>query len=169
MLATQKILTVDDDALCLCGSTLAYQNCCKLYHTGEKLPATAEQLMRSRFTAYAMHNGEYLQATWEANKRPKRIDFSKETVQWLRLEIIQVKKGTVKDDKGIVEFNAFYVLAGQEAVMNEISRFKKIANRWFYVDGMVKSVAKLNQTAVQSRNALCGCGSGKKFKRCCAN
>ncbi len=170
MLATQKKLIHDDETLCLCGSTLPYQTCCKLYHSGEKFPATAEQLMRSRFSAYARHDSDYLRLTWDAHKRPKHIDFSKETVQWLRLEIIATKKGGAKDERGIVEFKAFYSLAGQEAVMQEISRFKKIANRWFYVDGVVKSVANTaNQATSQNRNALCDCGSGKKFKRCCAS
>ncbi len=153
--------------LCLCGSTLTYLSCCKPYHYGEKWPATAEQLMRSRFTAYALRNSDYLQATWASSKRPAQIDFSKETVEWLRLEIVSVKKGGLKDDKGVVEFKAFYVLDGHEAVMNEISRFKKVAHRWFYLDGVVKSIGQVNQPLAQGKNAPCTCGSGKKFKRCC--
>ncbi len=152
---------------CLCGSTLEYQNCCGLYHSGEKTPQTAEALMRSRFTAYAMHNGDYLKATWDVGKRPAEIDFSKDTAQWQRLEIVSLKKGGVNDDKGVVEFKAYYVLEGEECVMNEISRFKKVAGRWFYLDGVVKSIGKVNKTADQGKNALCSCGSGKKFKRCC--
>lgn len=123
--------------------------------------------MRSRFTAYAMHNGNYLQETWDVSKRPAEIDFSKDTAQWQRLEIVNLKKGGVNDDKGVVEFKAYYVLEGEEYVMNEISRFKKIAGRWFYLDGVVKSIGKTNQTTDQGKNALCSCGSGKKFKRCC--
>jgi SEC-C motif domain protein len=153
---------------CLCGSPLNYQQCCGLYHSGVKTPATAELLMRSRFSAYALHNADYLQASWDSNKRPKHIDFSKDTTQWLRLEIISVKKGQLNDEKGIVEFKAYYLLDGEESVMNEISRFKKVAGRWFYFDGVVKSIANVNQTNNQGKNALCSCGSGKKFKRCCS-
>lgn len=152
---------------CLCGSNLDYQNCCGLYHSGEKTPLTAEALMRSRFVAYAMHNGDYLKATWDVNKRPAAIDFSKDTAQWQRLEIVSVNKGGINDDKGVVEFKAYYVLEGKEGVMNETSRFKKVAQRWFYLDGVVKSIGKTNQTANLGKNALCSCGSGKKFKRCC--
>jgi SEC-C motif-containing protein len=153
--------------LCLCGSGLNYQNCCGLYHSGEKSAATAEILMRSRFTAYAMCNGDYLQATWDNSKRPPQIDFSKDTAQWQRLEIVDVKKGAANDEKGIVEFKAYFQQDGEEMVMHEISRFKKTASRWFYLDGVVKSVGKVNQTNSQGKNALCSCGSGKKFKRCC--
>ena len=156
-----------EQSCCLCGSNLPYSQCCGLYHTGEKIPATAETLMRSRFTAYAMHNGEYLQKTWDATKRPAQIDFSKDTAQWLRLEIIDVKKGGVQDEKGVVEFKAYYLLDGEESVMHEISRFKKVAGRWFYLDGVVKSIAKAHETQNLGKNALCSCGSGKKFKRCC--
>ena len=152
---------------CLCGSELAYSECCGQYHRAEKMPQTAENLMRSRFTAYAMHNGDYLTATWDTSKRPAEIDFSKDTSQWQRLEIISLKKGGIADDKGMVEFKAYYVLEGEECVMNEISRFKKVAGRWFYLDGVVKSIGKVNQTSHQGKNALCSCGSGKKFKRCC--
>ena len=152
---------------CLCGSMLSYADCCGLYHRGEKIPATAEQLMRSRFTAYAMHNEAYLKQTWETSKRPIDIDFSKETAQWQRLEIVTLKKGGAHDEKGIVEFKAYYLLDGEECVMNEMSRFKKVAGRWFYLDGVVKSLGKINATLQQGKNALCRCGSGKKFKRCC--
>ncbi len=167
MLENKIVMSNQAQLPCLCGSILPYQQCCQPYHEGEKIPATAEQLMRSRFTAYAMRNIAYLQATWESSHRPEKIDFSKETVQWQRLEIVSVKKGGLKDEKGIVEFKAFYTLDGQEAVMNEISRFKKIAQRWFYLDGLVKSIGQVNQTNNQGKNAPCSCGSGKKFKRCC--
>lgn len=156
-----------EEQSCLCGSALDYKHCCGLYHSGGKTPQTAESLMRSRFTAYAMHNGDYLQATWDASKRPEQIDFSKDTAEWQGLEIVSVKKGGVNDEKGIVEFKAYYLLNGEESVMNEISRFKKVADRWFYLDGVVKSLGKINQTTNQGKNALCSCGSGKKFKRCC--
>jgi SEC-C motif domain protein len=152
---------------CLCGSGLDYQSCCGVYHSGAKIPPTAESLMRSRFSAYAMHNADYLITTWDTNKRPESIDFSKETAVWLRLEIVDAKKGGVNDDKGVVEFKAYFQQDGEEAVMHEISRFKKVSNRWFYLDGVVKSVGKVNQTVNQGKNALCSCGSGKKFKRCC--
>lgn len=152
---------------CLCGSTLDYQNCCGLYHSGAKTPQTAETLMRSRFTAYAMRNGAYLQTTWDASNRPETIDFSKDTAEWYQLEIVSLKKGGITDERGIVEFKAYYRLDGEELVMNEISRFKKNAGRWFYLDGVIKSVSKVNLTSNQGKNALCSCGSGKKFKRCC--
>lgn len=152
---------------CLCCSTVAYGECCQPFHTGEKIPVTAEALMRSRYTAYALHNGVYLQATWDVTKRPERIDFSKENIDWLRLEITETKKGGVKDNKGLVTFKAYYMQDGEEHVMNEISRFTKQSGRWFYLDGVIKSIGKVGLQTNTGKNAPCPCGSGKKFKRCC--
>ena len=123
--------------------------------------------MRSRYSAYVLRNGAYLQATWESTRRPGAIDLSRENIDWLRLEISEIKKGGIKDSKGVVAFKAFYSQDGEEHVMNEISRFTKINGRWFYLDGVIKSMGKVNQQTNQGKNALCSCGSGKKFKRCC--
>lgn len=125
--------------------------------------------MRSRFTAYARRNADYLLASWDAGKRPARIDFSKETAQWLTLQIVDCKKGSTKDSKGIVEFKAFYEQDGESYFMHEISRFVKTGQRWLYLDGVIKAAGKVEASSGAGRNALCACGSGKKFKRCCGN
>lgn len=123
--------------------------------------------MRSRYSAYALRNAAYLQETWDAAKRPKDIDFSKETIEWVRLEISETKKGAAKDSKGIVVFKAFYLDNGEEHYINEISRFTKVNGRWFYLDGVIKSIGKTSAQTNLGKNAPCACGSGKKFKRCC--
>ena len=157
-----------DAPLCLCGSHLTSDRCCKLLHDGIESAASAEALMRSRFTAYAQQNAAYLLATWDDSKRPNNIDFSKEgNVDWIRLEIVDCKKGSTKDNKGIVEFKAYYLMNGAEYTMHEISRFVKKDGKWFYLDGKVKSVGQVGHQVNQGKNAPCPCGSGKKFKRCC--
>ncbi|MGR9046411.1 MAG: YchJ family protein [Gammaproteobacteria bacterium] len=152
---------------CLCGSGLPYRQCCAPYHTGDNIPDTAESLMRSRFTAFALHNAAYLLSTWDAAARPVDIDISKDRAEWLRLEIVGTKKGGKHDSKGLVEFRAYFLQDGEEHVMHELSRFKKAGGRWFYLDGVVKSIGKVGLQTDQGRNAPCPCGSGKKFKRCC--
>ena len=152
---------------CLCGSSMTYSQCCEPYHVAEKNTVTAEALMRSRYSAYVLRDATYLQETWEQSGRPKLIDFSKETIEWLRLEITDVKKGTLKDTKGVVAFKAYFMQDGEECVMNEISRFTKLNGRWFYLDGVIKSMGKVDLQTNQGKNAPCACGSGKKFKRCC--
>lgn len=157
-----------NDSLCICGSGLDSAVCCARYHSGEQIAPTAEALMRSRFTAYALRNVDYMLGTWDSSKRPQGIDLSKEDgVVWTRLEIIGTKKGGEKDSKGLVEFKAYYTLNEEEYAMHELSRFVKKDGRWYYLDGQVKAVGKVGQQLNEGRNALCSCGSGKKYKRCC--
>ena len=137
------------------------------YHSGEKMPPTAEALMRSRFSAYALDQMAYIVSTWAGTVQPEKIDFSKENIMWTRLEIIGIKKGGAKDSKGVVEFKAFFMQDGEENVLHETSRFIKTNGRWLYMDGVVKSVGKIIHQANEGKNAPCPCGSGKKYKRCC--
>ena len=130
-------MTTSNSSLCPCGSNQNYAECCQLFHVGKYLPVTAEALMRSRYSAYVFKNSDYLLATWYKTTRPKQLDFSQDNTTWKKLEILNCKKGGAKDDKGRVEFNAFYVQDNEIRLMHEISRFKKIAGRWFYVDGVL--------------------------------
>ena len=165
-----KLLSEQPDIkTCLCGSTLNYSACCGRFHSGEHTPPTAEALMRSRFTAYAMRNVGYLQSSWDKSKCPAIIDFSKETATWQKLQIVNTKKGGQQDSKGIVEFKAFYSQDNGDYFLHEISRFVKTGQRWLYLDGVIKAAGKVNTAATGGKNALCACGSGKKFKRCCGS
>ncbi len=154
-------------ALCCCGSELLYKQCCHIYISGEKAAPTAEALMRSRYTAYVLHDSAYLMKTWDATKCPPSIDFSKDQAEWQQLEIITTKKGGIKDSKGLVEFKAYYFQDGKQHILKEVSRFKKDRGNWYYLDGVVKSIANNSQQPSQALNVPCSCGSGKKFKRCC--
>jgi SEC-C motif-containing protein len=124
--------------MCYCDLDTDYSQCCEPFHNGSQNAPTAQILMRSRYSAYVLQNADYLLTTWYKSTRPKEIDFSQENVTWQKLKILHAKKGDVKDDKGRVEFNAFYEQDGQSLVMHEISRFKKFGGKWFYVDGDVK-------------------------------
>ncbi|TDX84032.1 YchJ family protein [Epilithonimonas xixisoli] len=120
---------------CPCCSGKSYEDCCHLYHTKEKFPPTAEALMRSRFSAFAIPNGEYL---WETTSPGKRKFHNKKSLQewgeindWTKLEILD----TPSMNK--VEFQAFYTDEdGNPQVHHELSTFKTIQNRWYYVSGI---------------------------------
>nr|WP_272901721.1 YchJ family protein [Methylomicrobium sp. RS1] len=158
---------IDNLAPCLCGSGRSYDECCGIYICAKAMPFTAEALMRSRFTAYAQRNADYLRETWDSDKCPDSIDFSRETAVWQHLEIVDTKKGGPQDDKGLVEFKAYYLQDGEACVLHEVSRFVKKEGRWLYLDGVIKSLGKIGSTVNLGKNAPCPCGSGKKFKRCC--
>ncbi|MEQ1637469.1 MAG: YchJ family protein [Methylococcales bacterium] len=155
------------EMLCPCGSQITYSDCCSPYHTNAQVPPTALLLMRSRFSDFALHNTGYLLQTWAENTRPATLDLSDDPTVWQELKIVRTQKGGVGDRTGQVEFKAYYTLSGEQYVLHETSRFIKTQERWFYVDGVIKAAGLVALLEKQPKNALCLCGSGKKYKRCC--
>ncbi len=123
---------------CYCGSGQRYDECCEPYHLGQRQAQSAEALMRSRYSAFVVQHETYLLATWDAAKCPANLDFSNDSSNWQRLEIIRCHKGRENHGQGTVEFKAYYHQGGQDFVLHEISRFTKKQGVWLYVDGAVK-------------------------------
>lgn len=121
---------------CPCGSGKAYAACCDRLHAGESPAATAEALMRSRYSAYVLGLEPYLLATWHPSTRPASLDLAADTAtRWLGLD---VKRQQVQDEAhATVEFVARYRIGGRGHRLHEISRFVREGGRWFYVDGVV--------------------------------
>jgi len=90
--------------------------------------------MRSRYSAYATGQPDYVFRTWHPRTRP--VDISPvPDVTWVSLEILRTVDGGVSDDTGVVEFRAGYDSADGRQVLHETSRFERRAGRWVYVDG----------------------------------
>lgn len=123
-------------ALCSCGSSKLYADCCGRYVEGGEAAPTAEVLMRSRYTAYTLRREDYLQATWHPSTRPVQLGLAEEVpTKWLGLE---VKRHERQDaEHAIVEFVARYKVNGRAHRLHEAGRFVREAGRWFYVDGDV--------------------------------
>ena len=133
------IVTIPAGQLCPCCSSLAYAACCGPLVTGERLASTAEQLMRSRYTAYAVGAPEHVWRTWHPATRPEQVT-PDATTTWVRLTVLRVEGGGEDEEKGVVEFAARWRArsAGPGTVtgeLHEVSRFARRAGRWFYVDG----------------------------------
>jgi SEC-C motif-containing protein len=128
---------------CPCGGAEAYTNCCRILHRGETAAQTAEQLMRSRYSAYALKLIDYLVETTHPDKRPtglrQAISDWAEQVEFYRLEIISTRQGQATDKIGKVEFIAHYRRQGKEERFRELSRFKRYARQWVYLDGEISS------------------------------
>ncbi|MDA0772830.1 MAG: YchJ family protein [Cyanobacteria bacterium] len=122
---------------CPCGTKLEYQDCCELYHNGLTKPETAEQLMRSRYSAFAKKNEQYVLDTWHISKRSNEINLKKDLTWWLGLEILNTSLGQAGDTTGEVEFIASYRLRKKEYKLHERSSFVKEGEQWFYVDGVL--------------------------------
>ncbi|MGA9212050.1 YchJ family protein [Kaistella sp.] len=119
---------------CPCSSGKLYENCCQPFHLGKKNAPTAEALMRSRFSAFAIPNGEYLMETTLPKKRKlhhkKDLQEWGEINEWTKLEII--KTPTFNQ----VEFKAYYNDEnGKPQIHHELSDFQEIDQRWYYVSG----------------------------------
>lgn len=122
---------------CFCGNSKSYANCCEIAHKNSANAKTAEQLMRSRYSAFVLANGDYLMATHHKSTRPikekKNIVKWAKSVQWIRLEVLKTSKGSENDVEGIVTFNAYFFENGNVDVIHEKSAFVKENNQWFYL------------------------------------
>lgn len=128
--------SMNDPQTCPCGSGRAYAACCGQYIEGGRLPDTAEQLMRSRYTAYALARQDYLQKTWHASTRPADLGAAvTDAVKWLGLQIKRTRAGGAADTEGMVEFVARYKMHGKAERLHEASRFVREDGQWLYVDG----------------------------------
>ena len=119
---------------CPCGSGAAYAACCEPLHDGMRDAVTAEELMRSRYAAYAKCLADYLFRTWHPRTRPPNVTVDRD-VAWSGLELHDVVAGGGDDHEGEVEFTARYMRAGRPGALHERSRFERRAGRWFYLDG----------------------------------
>lgn len=170
---------------CPCGTDKEFSQCCEPFITGKALPQTAEELMRSRYTAYTIQNIDYIKQTLAPESQEDfDLQASKDWAQnakWMGLKILKTKKGTSEDKTGTVEFVATYNDGKDTLEHHEVSEFRKNKGRWFFVDGHAHTHKEgeshqhhhTQETVIRDspkvgRNDPCPCGSGKKYKKCCA-
>jgi SEC-C motif-containing protein len=125
---------------CPCDSGRKYKKCCGIFHKGA-LPKTAEQLMRSRYSAFAAANFKYIIKTthkqnpdytddikaWEDSI----VDFC-ETCEFKKLDILEFIDGK---DEAYVTFKASILCNGKDNSFCEKSRFYKVNGMWLYHSG----------------------------------
>ncbi|MFD3300774.1 YchJ family protein [Aquipseudomonas alcaligenes] len=145
---------------CPCGSGIALDDCCGKWHQGQPAPS-AERLMRSRYSAYTLGLIDYLVATTlpaqqAALDRDSMRAWSLGST-WLCLE---VEGSELIDTHAFVTFTARWHDGDGEHRHRERSAFVQQAGRWYFIDPTVPLKA--------GRNDPCPCGSGQKFKKCCA-
>lgn len=152
------------EVYCPCsGHSNLYAACCQPLHEGQSKATTAVQLMRSRYSAFVKHSIDYIVQTTAIGQQ-QQLDVSalKEwsvTTQWHHLDVLQHH---VHSDKrhAYVEFKAYFMQATQLQAHHETSAFVFVNGQWYFLDPTVE----LNY----SMKKPCICGSGKKFKACCA-
>ncbi|WP_063775876.1 YchJ family protein [Streptomyces odonnellii] len=135
----------------------AYGACCGRFHSGAATaatpstgttppgpvtppaavtPPTAELLMRSRYSAFAVGDEPYLLRSWAPATRPPGVDLDP-AVRWTGLEILETTDGTPFHTTGTVTFRARFTHRGKPGVLSERSRFARHEGAWVYVDGTV--------------------------------
>ena len=173
---------------CFCGSAQEFSSCCQPFLNQDAFPIAAEQLMRSRFSAYVLGNSQYIYDTYakssQAAQSVKEINDWANAYKWLALKIhsAEVINHMKRSPEQFVEFSAFYIVDETLCELRENSRFilevtehsNKQEPQWRYIDG---DIIKHSELVKIKRNALCPCNhyatswslkKGKKFKQCCA-
>lgn len=126
--------------LCPCQSSKKYKKCCKIFHEGA-LPKTAQELMRSRYSAFATNNAEYIMKT----THPSNSDFSENKSAWQSsiLEFthhtqfvgLDILNHDEKEQEAFVTFHAKLFQGDEECSFTEKSLFFKVDGQWLYHSG----------------------------------
>ena len=157
---------------CPCGANVPYAECCGPVITGARPAATAEELMRARYTAYTRAEIDFLTESLHPDAReghdPGLARAWAEDSEWHGLEILGTENGGPDDDAGTVEFAATYTYEGEFERYHEVAGFVREDGRWYFVEGR-RGVQRpvVHEGPKVGRNDPCPCGSGKKHKRCC--
>jgi SEC-C motif domain protein len=120
-----------DGLACPCGLGDDYAACCGRLHAGTPAP-TAESLMRSRYSAFALGDSGYLLRTWHPSRRPRVLSLDP-ALRWTRLAILDTRDGGLFDATGTVQFRATYLEQGKRGVLAETSEFVRHDKRWTYL------------------------------------
>lgn len=156
---------------CHCGRAASYADCCQKIHSQKLNAATAEDLMRARYSAFVVGDIDFIMKTHlgedkDDADREALETWSKES-EWLGLEVVATEKGSEKDKTGVVEFKAKFKAGGETHSHHERATFQKIDGHWFFEDGKMVQAPLKREAPKVGRNDPCSCGSGKKYKKCC--
>lgn len=157
--------------ICPCDTGKPFSECCGPALEGRTRPATAADLMRSRYTAFVRQEIDYLMKTLS----PARIkdtdragveEWARDT-EWAGLEIVAAEKGGPQDETGQVEFKAKFREKGELKEHHELASFVRMEGAWVFDDGVPPPVKQVRHEGPRiGRNDPCPCGSGKKYKKC---
>ena len=157
---------------CPCKSGRTFGECCGPIIAGTAKAASAEALMRARYSSYATGAVSFLKTSAVPKVQEEFCEEDAkswfESTRWHGLEIIRTEGGGADDATGVVEFRALYTTNGEFCNHHEISRFVKDADGWKFADGEIVGEKPIMRDEPKiGRNDPCPCGSGKKYKKCC--
>jgi SEC-C motif-containing protein len=141
--------------------------------TGSQTAETAEALMRARYSAYVKEAVNFILDTTHPDQRDQYTEGGirrwARNSEWRGLTILDTEKGGPEDDTGTVEFVAEYSEKGRRNRHHEIAQFRRQEGAWYFYDGQAPTPKTVVRTSPKvGRNDPCPCGSGRKYKKCCA-
>lgn len=126
---------------CPCGSGRSFATCCEPIINGKSDAVTAQELMRSRYTAFTKANVNWLMRSHHSSTRPnkerKNIEKWAKSVKWVGLTVLSTQAGEANDETGYVEFKALYMEDGKLQQIHERSFFQRETGKWVYVSGVM--------------------------------
>jgi SEC-C motif-containing protein len=157
---------------CPCKSGRIFGECCAPVIAGEKKAATAEELMRARYSSYVTGAVDFLRSSAVKEVQEEFDEAASRAwsaqAEWHGLEIVGTEAGGAGDDEGIVEFRALYTANGEFCNHHEVAKFVREKDGWKFADGeLVGERPIVREEPKTGRNDPCPCGSGKKYKKCC--
>lgn len=124
---------------CPCGRDKSYKNCCQIVHNDLSTAATAEDLMRARYSAFVTCNLDFIMSSHHASTRPtrskKEIKRWMRGLEWVELHVRNTINGGIEDEEGYVDFRAFYKENDSFEILQEISKFIKEDGTRYYFSG----------------------------------
>jgi SEC-C motif-containing protein len=127
---------------CPCRSKALYHKCCQPYHLGE-LAESAEALMRSRYSAYALELVDYIVATTHPAHPDSALEDTvrrtqiSEFCRLTRFDGVKILEFVDGPKDATVTFTAYLRQADSDASFSEKSEFAKVDGRWLYKSGLI--------------------------------
>lgn len=123
---------------CYCGSLMKFEECCEVYLKELKIPSHAEQLMRSRYSAYCLKNHDYLFKTTDPQARSEiNSNANKEWAEQALFQNLEILMSEESGTKSLVEFKATYQIGNETHIHHEVSTFRKTNNIWYFRSGRI--------------------------------
>jgi SEC-C motif-containing protein len=118
---------------CPCGSGIKYKKCCGIFHKGA-IAKTALDLMKSRFSAFAIGKIDYIINTSTFQKDFDDLKSFSNNCEFKKLEILDFID---ENSEAFVTFKATIFCEEQDNSFIEKSRFIKKEGRWYYESGQI--------------------------------
>ncbi|HEY8074118.1 MAG TPA: YchJ family metal-binding protein [Labilithrix sp.] len=128
---------------CPCGSAERYAKCCGVFHDGAREPETPETLMRSRYAAFALGRGDWLEKTLARDHADRatpnlarELGRVKDKQRFLGLRVLFAKGDEVL-------FHARIFERGVDRSFAELSTFVREDGAWRYASGILVPASEL--------------------------